>query len=51
MSTTAPRVHIGGKPVLVKAGEIVLMPGRISHKVRALQRFKMLLSMFKTPAA
>lgn len=44
-------ITIGGKPVLVKTGEIVLMPGRISHKVRAVQRFKMLLSMFKTPMA
>jgi quercetin dioxygenase-like cupin family protein len=35
--------------VTVKIGEIVLMPGGISHKVKALQRFKMLLTMFKTP--
>jgi quercetin dioxygenase-like cupin family protein len=42
-------IVIGGKPVTVKIGEIVLMPGGISHKVKALQRFKMLLTMFKTP--
>jgi len=42
-------IVIGGTPVTVKTGEIVLMPGGISHKVKALQRFKMLLTMFKTP--
>jgi len=44
-------ITIGGQPLTVKTGEIVLMPGRISHKVQAVQRFKMLLSMFKTPVA
>ncbi len=44
-------ITIGGQPVTVRAGEIVLMPGRISHKVRAVKRFKMLLTMFKTPVA
>ena len=43
-------ITIGGRPLLVQTGEIVLMPGGVSHKVRAVQRFKMLLSMFKTPA-
>jgi quercetin dioxygenase-like cupin family protein len=41
-------ITIGGTPVTVGTGEIVLMPGGISHKVRALKRFKMLLTMFKT---
>jgi len=44
-------ITIGDKPCLVNAGEIVLMPGGISHKVRAVKRFKMLLTMFKTKAA
>ncbi len=44
-------ITVGGKPCQVKAGEIVLMPGGISHKVRAVQRFKMLLTMFKTKVA
>ena len=44
-------ITIGGKPCLVNAGEIVLMPGGISHKVRAVKRFKMLLTMFKTKVA
>jgi quercetin dioxygenase-like cupin family protein len=44
-------ITIGGNPCLVNAGEIVLMPGGISHKVRAVKRFKMLLTMFKTKVA
>jgi len=44
-------ITIGGKPCLVRAGEIVLMPGGISHKVRAVKPFKMLLTMFKTKVA
>ena len=44
-------ITIGGKPCRVKAGEIVLMPGGISHKVSAVKRFKMLLTMFKTKVA
>lgn len=41
-------ITIGGKPVIVGAGEIVLMPGGISHRVRAVKRFKMLLTLFKS---
>ncbi len=44
-------ISIGGKPVTVRAGEIVLMPGGISHRVRAVERFKMLLIMFKEKKA
>lgn len=44
-------ITIGGEPCLVNAGEIVLMPGGISHRVRAVKRFKMLLTMFKTKVA
>lgn len=40
-------ITIGGNPVIVRAGEIVLMPGGIPHRVRAEKRFKMLLTMFK----
>lgn len=43
-------IAVGGKPVIVRAGEIVLMPGGVPHKVRAVKRFKMLLTMFKTKA-
>lgn len=44
-------ITIGDKPCLVSAGEIVLMPGGIPHKVSAVKRFKILLTMFKTKAA
>ncbi|HKL49269.1 MAG TPA: cupin domain-containing protein [Desulfuromonadales bacterium] len=44
-------ITVGGDPVVVKTGEIVLMPGGVPHRVRAAQRFKMLLTMFKTAVA
>ena len=40
---------IGGKPVSVQQGELVLMPANVPHAVRAGGRFKMLLTMFRTP--
>jgi quercetin dioxygenase-like cupin family protein len=40
---------VGGKPVSVQRGELVLMPANIPHGVRAGGRFKMLLTMFRTP--
>ena len=40
-------IKIGDKPNTVKAGEIMLMPGGISHWVQAKKRFKMLLTLFK----
>ena len=42
------QIIIGGKPVTVSAGEIVLMPGGISHEVKAVKRFKMLLTLFRS---
>ncbi len=44
-------ITIGGERVEVKAGEIVLMPGGVPHKVDAPERFKMLLTMFKKSVA
>lgn len=46
----AATVVIGGKPVGVKMGELVLMPANVPHAVRAGARFKMLLTMFRTAA-
>ncbi len=40
-------VTIGGQPVLLRAGEAVLMPADIPHAVTAVERFKMLLVMVK----
>ncbi len=38
---------IGGKPVAVSAGELVIMPGNVPHAVTAQERFKMLLTMIR----
>jgi len=45
------QIIIGGSPVTVSAGEIVLMPGGISHEVKAVKRFKMLLTLFRSTSA
>ncbi len=44
-------ITIGGKICSVKAGEIVLMPGGVPHAVKALKKFKMLLTMFRKKVA
>ncbi len=38
---------IGGKPVKVKTGEMVIMPANVPHSVQADTRFKMLLIMIR----
>ena len=38
---------IGGKTVPAKAGQLVVMPADVPHAVKATQRFKMLLTMFR----
>lgn len=38
---------IGGKPVIAKAGETVIMPADIPHAVYAVKQFKMLLTMLR----
>ena len=38
---------IGGKAVVARAGEVVLMPAGVPHEVNARQRFKMLLTMVR----
>ncbi len=43
-------ITIGDKPCIVSSGEIVLMPGGVPHKVKAVKRFKKLLTMFKAKA-
>ncbi len=40
-------ITIGGKSSKVAAGEIILMPGGVSHSVRAVKRFKMVLTLFR----
>ena len=41
------KVTIGGKPMTVNAGEVVVMPANIPHGVDAEQDFKMLLTVVK----
>jgi quercetin dioxygenase-like cupin family protein len=43
----AAELTIGGKPVKVAAGQIAIMPARIPHAVKAIRRFKMLLTMIR----
>lgn len=38
---------IGGKSIIAKAGETVIMPANIPHAVNAPRRFKMLLIMLR----
>jgi quercetin dioxygenase-like cupin family protein len=38
---------IGGQPVEAAAGEIVRMPANVPHAVKAVERMKMLLTLFK----
>jgi quercetin dioxygenase-like cupin family protein len=40
-------IKISGKSFLLKIGEAVIMPANQPHAVKALQRFKMLLTMIK----
>jgi len=42
---------IGGKEVVAKAGEIVVMPADVPHSVEAVKPFKMLLTVVKRPKA
>ena len=38
-------VLVDGKPYRAKAGELVLMPANIPHAVKAISKFKMLLTL------
>ncbi|MBU9888785.1 MAG: cupin domain-containing protein [Candidatus Omnitrophica bacterium] len=41
-------ILIGGKPHVLKAGEMIIMPANIPHAVNAPERFKMLLIMIRS---
>ena len=41
-------VTISKKPYLVKAGEMILMPANQPHALKALKRFKMILTMIRS---
>jgi quercetin dioxygenase-like cupin family protein len=40
-------IRISGKPFHLKQGEIIIMPAHEPHALKALSRFKMLLTMMK----
>ena len=40
-------IKISGKPFHLKAGEAIIMPANEPHAVKALTRFKMLLTMIR----
>jgi quercetin dioxygenase-like cupin family protein len=40
-------IKISGKPFTLKAGEAIIMPANEPHAVKALQKFKMLLTMIR----
>ncbi|MFC1666302.1 cupin domain-containing protein [Candidatus Omnitrophota bacterium] len=40
-------IVIGGKPNLVKAGNMIIMPANKPHSLKATKRFKMFLVMIK----
>lgn len=41
-------VILSGRPVLVKQGEMVIMPANEPHALKAITRFKMMLTMIKS---
>jgi quercetin dioxygenase-like cupin family protein len=41
-------IVVSGKPSLTKAGEAVLMPANQPHSLKAITRFKMLLTMIRS---
>ncbi len=41
-------ITIGGRPQVVRAGQMLIMPANISHALQAKVRFKMLLIMIRS---
>jgi quercetin dioxygenase-like cupin family protein len=41
-------IAVSGKPLRTTAGEAVLMPANQPHSLKALSRFKMLLTMIRS---
>ena len=46
----AANITIGGKELVVNAGEVVAMPAQVPHALAAAERFKMLLVVIKANA-
>lgn len=41
-------ITIGGKAYILKQGESVIMPATIPHALKAMEKFKMMLTMIKS---
>jgi quercetin dioxygenase-like cupin family protein len=41
-------VRISGKPYMLATGDAIIMPANVPHALRALERFKMLLTMIRS---
>ena len=44
----AAEVTVAGAPIAVKAGDVVLLPAEKPHAVKAITRFKMVLTMIRS---
>jgi quercetin dioxygenase-like cupin family protein len=40
-------VRIGGKPFVLAPGDVIIMPANVPHALKAVSRFKMLLTMIR----
>jgi quercetin dioxygenase-like cupin family protein len=40
-------ITLGGKPYLLKSGDVLLMPANVPHGLKAVTAYKMLLTMIK----
>jgi quercetin dioxygenase-like cupin family protein len=41
-------ITVGGEPFLADTGQCILLPANIPHALRALKKFKMMLTMIKS---
>ena len=41
-------ITIGGKPFILETGQSIIMPANITHAVKAVEKFKMVLTMIKS---
>ncbi len=41
-------IAISGKPIVVKQGEMLVMPANEPHSLKAVERFKMMLTMIRS---
>jgi len=41
-------IIIGGKPFILETGQSIIMPANVPHAVKAVEKFKMVLTMIKS---